>query len=224
MISVGSKGRVIHIAHSQGALLTSLAAKQLSPWEMSRIEVLAFGGAAAIRQTSKTPFHRCINYYALNDPLLLVVPSAEQALRSGYVMNDEFCFLVPRTGDPLADHQLLGPTYGQALYWEGLRFQRRYQNLAFRGARFTVLMFLMAFQAFSSWLRALVAEVLRQTVRWALSIVQKASHSIDYLKAHVFKPLCGLVFALVEFFRRLVKSLNYSKISKEARAFLSLPR
>lgn len=108
--SVGRNGRVIHIAHSQGALVTSLAAKQLTPLEMNQIEVLAFGGAAVLRSTAETPFRRCINYYSVNDPLLWVAPSAEQALRSGFVVDEEFCFLAPRIGDPIADHHLLGPT------------------------------------------------------------------------------------------------------------------
>lgn len=55
---VGKNGLVIHIAHSQGALITALAAKQLNPLEMNRIEVIAFGGAAALRSTAKTPFRR----------------------------------------------------------------------------------------------------------------------------------------------------------------------
>jgi hypothetical protein len=101
---VGPNGCVVHIAHSQGALITHLAAKQLTPLEMSQIEVLAFGGAAAIRKTPRTPFRRCINYYSVNDPLLLVVPQAAQALRSGFVGDEEFCFLAPRAGDPIADH------------------------------------------------------------------------------------------------------------------------
>jgi hypothetical protein len=108
--SVGKGGRIVHIAHSQGALVTSLAAKQLTPLEMNQIEVLAFGGAAVLRSTPETPFRRCINYYSVNDPLLWVAPSAEQALRSGFVMDEEFCFLAPRIGDPIADHHLLGPT------------------------------------------------------------------------------------------------------------------
>jgi predicted transcriptional regulator len=49
---VGKRGKVIHIAHSQGALLTALASKLLTPLEMSQIEVLAFGGAAALRKNS----------------------------------------------------------------------------------------------------------------------------------------------------------------------------
>jgi hypothetical protein len=124
--AVGKNGIVIHIAHSQGALITSLASKKLSTNDMGQIEVLTFGGAAALRKTPKTPFKRCINYYAVNDPLLMVVPSAAQALRSGLVADDEFCFLAPRCGDPILDHDLCGPTYGQALQWEGDRFQRIY--------------------------------------------------------------------------------------------------
>ena len=127
--AVGPMGKVIHIAHSQGALLTHLASQQLTPLQMSRIEVLTFGGAAAIRKTPMTPFCRCINYYSVNDPLLLLVPSAAQALRSGFVgENEEFCFLLPRIGDPIRDHNLLGATYASALEWEGKRYQRDYMS------------------------------------------------------------------------------------------------
>eukprot|EP00529_Nitzschia_sp_RCC80_P027725 CAMPEP_0113488206 /NCGR_PEP_ID=MMETSP0014_2-20120614/25898_1 /TAXON_ID=2857 /ORGANISM="Nitzschia sp." /LENGTH=245 /DNA_ID=CAMNT_0000381913 /DNA_START=287 /DNA_END=1024 /DNA_ORIENTATION=- /assembly_acc=CAM_ASM_000159 len=137
--AVGKNGRVVHIAHSQGALVTYLAAKQLTPMEMQQIEVIAFGGAAGLRSTPTTPFLRCVNYYALNDPLLFVVPTAEQALRSGLVSDDEFCFLAPRDGDPIKDHHLLGPTYAQALQWEGRRFQQTYQSVPYRTIRFIVL-------------------------------------------------------------------------------------
>mmetsp|Transcript_4398 Transcript_4398/g.11550 ORF Transcript_4398/g.11550 Transcript_4398/m.11550 type:complete len:344 (-) Transcript_4398:149-1180(-) len=141
--AVGKKGRVVHIAHSQGALITSLAAKQLTPLEMNQMEVIAFGGAAALRRTAATPFQRCVNYYSINDPLLWLVPAAEQALRSGYVVDEEFCFLAPRVGDPIADHDLTGPTYAQALQWEGQRFQRKYHNLAYRSTK-QVLFLLLA--------------------------------------------------------------------------------
>jgi hypothetical protein len=156
---VGKNGRVIHIAHSQGALITFLAAKQLTPMEMNRIEIIAFGGAAALRQTTETPFSRCINYYALNDPLLWVVPSAEQALRSGLVGDSDFVFLAPRIGDPIQDHYLLGPTYFQALSWEGQRYRVMYQSLVYRLAR-TVL----TWAAFLFYMiRTILAYLLRQT-------------------------------------------------------------
>jgi hypothetical protein len=111
---------------------------------MTQIEVIAFGGAAALRSTAETPFHRCVNYYSVNDPLLFVVPSAEQALRSGFVVDKEFCFLAPRVGDPIEDHHLLGPTYASALAYEGLRFQRHYQSIIYRVLR-TIVLVLISF-------------------------------------------------------------------------------
>lgn len=137
---VGPKGRVIHIAHSQGALITSLAIKRLSKSEMSQMEVICFGGAETIESTTRTPFARCINYYSINDPLLFVVPNAAKALRSGCMgvgsgshgsslaalidpnVEPEYVFLTPRAGDPIQDHGLFGPTYIDALKWEGRRY------------------------------------------------------------------------------------------------------
>ena len=170
MACVGRHGKVIHIAHSQGALLTSLATKQLSADEMNKIEVVSFGGAAALQKTASTPFHRCINYYAINDPLLLVVPSADQALRSGYVANDEFCFLAPRIGDPIADHSLMGATYAQALYWEGLRFQRQYQSVVYRATRSVVLFILAAFNLMTVQLKTMLRTMLRPVIIFLLFI------------------------------------------------------
>ncbi|GFH57641.1 hypothetical protein CTEN210_14117 [Chaetoceros tenuissimus] len=82
---VGATGKVIHIAHSQGALITSLAMKKLRKDEMKQIEVICFGGAEVIRKCKEFPFARCINYYSVNDPLLFVVPQAAKALRSGFL-------------------------------------------------------------------------------------------------------------------------------------------
>ena len=133
-----SSGVVVHIAHSQGALVTCLAAKQLTQYEMNQIEVISFGGATPVRSTPETPWKRCLNYYSVNDPLLFLNPSVETALRSGFE-DKEFCFLAPRIGDPVADHHLLGPTYASALEWEGKRYEHRYQSYIHRITRFTVL-------------------------------------------------------------------------------------
>jgi hypothetical protein len=168
--AVGKHGRVIHIAHSQGALLTALAAKQLSVQEMSQMEVLAFGGAAALRRTVKTPFSRCVNYYSINDPLLFVVPQAAQALRSGFVGDEEWCFLAPRIGDPIRDHNLVGPTYLQALTWEGRRFQQTYQSVAHRTLRPLWLLCLTLWQAFSARLHALLKILLKPLILWSLLV------------------------------------------------------
>ncbi len=96
---------------------------------MRRIEVICFGGAATLT-TSEFPFARCINYYAINDPILNVVPSAVKALKSGFSFGDgmeqEIVFLTSRTGDPVTDHGLLNPTYLEAMFWEGRRYQSIY--------------------------------------------------------------------------------------------------
>ena len=127
---VGKSGRVIHIAHSQGSVITWLAAKRLKPEECKRIEIISFGGAATICTSEFPNFARCINYYAVNDPILNVVPSAVKALKSGFAfgngMEQEIIFLASRTGDPLSDHGLLNPTYLEALLWEGQRYQSLY--------------------------------------------------------------------------------------------------
>ena len=129
LAEVGKSGRVIHIAHSQGSVITWLAAKRLEPRECRRIEIISFGGAATI-STSEFPFARCINYYAVNDPILNVVPSAVKALKSGFSfgggLKQEIIFLSSRTGDPVTDHGLLNPTYLEALLWEGQRYQSIY--------------------------------------------------------------------------------------------------
>jgi hypothetical protein len=140
--AVGPHGCVIHIAHSSGAIVTALASQQLAPEEMRQIEVISFGGAAAIRRTPQTPFRRCVNYYSINDPVLSVVPLAIKALRSGRVYEDEFIFLAPKTGDPIADHSLAGTTYDTALQWEGKRYKHKHQSIVYRTLRPLFLFFL----------------------------------------------------------------------------------
>lgn len=76
----GRHGKVVHLAHSQGALITYLAAKNLTKAEQEKMEVVCFGGAAAITTDEFPHFSRCVNYYSVNDPLLHVVGSAEKAL------------------------------------------------------------------------------------------------------------------------------------------------
>ncbi|KAL3912682.1 MAG: hypothetical protein SGARI_001028 [Bacillariaceae sp.] len=168
-ITAEVNGLVQHLreALEQGALVTYLASKQLLPREMKQIEVLAFGGAAVLKSTLQTPFVRCVNYYSINDPLLFVVPSAEQALRSGFIA-DEFCFLAPRVGDPIADHHLLGPTYGSALAFEGRRFQRKYQSLAYRTMRPIILFVLALFHTIHQWLVTAAEMPIRLVVQRAL--------------------------------------------------------
>jgi hypothetical protein len=188
--AVGVSGVVVHIAHSQGALLTSLAAKELTKLEMSQIEILAFGGAAVVKKTVETPFSRCINYYSVNDPLLFVVPKAAQALRSGFVADDEFCFLAPRSGDPIEDHSLLGPTYAKALSWEGQRFQQHYQSLALRS--FRIFLIFVIHLAYAIWnkIHTMTKEATQKLVSFLLLVwdwLQNHSKLLKFIQSSTFK-------------------------------------
>ena len=60
---MGPNGTVIHIAHSQGAIITYLAAKQLSEEEKARIEVVTFGGARAITREDFKGFKRRYGFW-----------------------------------------------------------------------------------------------------------------------------------------------------------------
>ncbi len=207
---MGKHGRVIHIAHSQGALITSLAARQLSPLEMNKIEVIAFGGAAALQRTSVTPFVRCINYYSVNDPLLWLVPSAAQALRSGFVGDEEFCFLAPRIGDPIGDHDLLGPTYAEALAWEGNRFCQTYQSPVYRLGRSLCLLLVAICQSFSAKTTELLKALLRPLIRWMLviwTVLQFVYYETSRnFKEHMFVPMAFLLSALSAELKHLLRS------------------
>ncbi|KAL7436803.1 hypothetical protein ACHAXM_005761 [Skeletonema potamos] len=177
LAQVGKNGRVIHIAHSQGSVITWLAAQRLKPEECKRIEIISFGGAATIC-TSEFPFARCINYYAVNDPILNVVPSAVRALKSGFSFGDgmqqEIIFLASRTGDPVTDHGLLNPTYLEALVWEGQRYQSLFLSplgqmagAAFVGPLSSTVTWFPNF-AYEITRRALIAIVHIFTLLWEL--------------------------------------------------------
>jgi hypothetical protein len=257
--AVGKNGYVIHIAHSQGALITYLAAMQsisnnnvnkiesnnnnnnnivnqnninttnitttttslnnnnnnniLTVEEMERIEVIAFGGAAAIRKTATTPFKRCMNYYSVNDPLLYIVPEAAQALRTGFYVgntgnNDEFCFLAPRSGDPLVDHSLNGPTYSQALQWEGIRYQQLYLHPIYRFSKSIIILLQLVFRIISERLHNIIKVLLRPILLWCYLIWNITMHVrdniIQFYLQHIQVRLVLLIMILQECYNRII--------------------
>ena len=83
---VGPNGRVLHIAHSAGAIITYLSAKyQLTYDERKHIDVICFGGGRSITK-KYFPGRRLINYYSQNDPLTLVDVRAGKLIRTGQAM------------------------------------------------------------------------------------------------------------------------------------------
>lgn len=147
---VGPHGRVLHIAHSGGAILTYLAAKHhLSHQEKNRIDVITLGGGKSI--TRKYFPGRVFNYYARNDPLTILDNRAGKLLRrtsnQTYDIvrdakhNTTFVYLAAQANHPLIDHSMLGPTYKYALYLEAEAFKERLQALVSNRLRKTGIVY-----------------------------------------------------------------------------------
>jgi hypothetical protein len=162
-----------------------------------------------VTRTSQTPFRRCINYYSVNDPLLLVVPQAAQALRSGFAApHGEFCFLAPRMGDPIADHNLFGPTYAQALEWEGIRFQRMYESSLVRFTRRMVLFLSVLAEAVSAYLKDALKALIRPIVLWCILVYLLTINMMAWIR---YVSLSGFVRPTVRAVvsaRKFVPTLN----------------
>lgn len=138
---VGTNGRVLHIAHSGGAIITYLAAKyHLNKFERSCIDVITFGGGYSI---TKKYFHgKVINYYASNDPLLLLDNRASTLSKRmnfnssssievrDFKHNTSFVFLEAIAKNPIIDHSILGPTYTKALIEESSFYKQRIKLFA----------------------------------------------------------------------------------------------
>jgi hypothetical protein len=232
---VGKDGRVIHIAHSQGALITYLACKQLTREEMRQMEVICFGGAEVMRSSEECPFHRCINYYSVNDPLLFVVPKAARALRSGFMgmgygniskerrrrrrrleddvdlkMHDplaepEFVFLTPREGDPVKDHGLFGKTYLDALRWEGRRYQTLYLPVWHPVAYMACTFGYEVAHVFYQQLVLYLKVLIRQTILKFVLFVMSVN---QWVKEHIVVPLVVFLIMLWEKVKDIAKALR----------------
>lgn len=127
-------GRVLHLAHSGGAILTYLAAKHhLTYHEIARIDVATLGGGKSITRKYFKGWVR--NYYSRNDPLTVVDNRANKLLkRSGSAPvaevrdtkhNTSFVFIEPLERNPISDHSMECRTYGIALRMESLAMQER---------------------------------------------------------------------------------------------------
>jgi len=232
---VGKDGRVIHIAHSQGALITYLAIKKLEKEEMMQMEVMCFGGAEVIRSTEEFPFARCINYYSVNDPLLFIVPQAAKALRSGFMgmgygrmssnsggsngedvastlaaMADpnaepEFVFLTPREGDPVKDHGLFERTYLDALKWEGRRYQTLYLP-PWHPLTYIALTYSRAFLfAFHDTFVKILKIIINHTVIKFVMMIMRANL---WLKEKVFTPIALMLYLFWDKAKDLIRMIR----------------
>lgn len=144
------RGRLLHIAHSGGAILTYLAAKHhLTYSETSRIDVVTFGPGRSI--TRKYFQGRLVNYYATNDPVVLLDKRAgtlirKQAEYSRWISqnlslntsyfsvrdakhNTTFTFISAIANHPILDHSMEGPTYRLGMEIEAANYRQRLEQL-----------------------------------------------------------------------------------------------
>lgn len=147
---MGPRDRILHLAHSGGAVVTYLCAKHhLTRAERERIDVTTFGGGRSI--TRKYFPGRVVNYYAYNDPLVMIDRRAgllsRSSPRNGSVLFSEtadakhltsFVFMEGRAHNPILDHSIEGATYVGALVREAVLMHRREYLLAMDGAPYPV--------------------------------------------------------------------------------------
>lgn len=143
--SLHPQGRILHIAHSGGAILTYLAAKHhLTDSEVSRIDVTTFGGGKSLTHKYFRGSRVC-NYYARNDPLVLVDKRANALLKNAGNLtyaevkdvkhNTTFIFLDALANNPLVDHSMEGPTYRMALSLEAAAMRQRMKDFMVLSAK-----------------------------------------------------------------------------------------
>ena len=145
LCSMGPSDRILHLAHSGGAIITYLCAKHhLLKNETDRIDVTTFGGGRSI--TRKYFSGRIVNYYARNDPLLFVDMRANTLLKRAanesfheviYTKhNTTFVFVEGRSNNPVLDHSMEGITYLTALEREAQLKRRREYLMYFEQAMY----------------------------------------------------------------------------------------
>jgi hypothetical protein len=132
--------------------MTYLAARyHLTPNETARIDIATFGGGRSITRKYFAG-GRIVNYYAHNDPVLLLDKraSALSKLLNGTTArsivtdgektayneirdikhNTTFVFLDGQLNHPIRDHDMQGPTYRMALKLEAIEHKRRMSRLS----------------------------------------------------------------------------------------------
>ena len=122
-------------------------------------------------------------------------------------------------GDPISDHMLFGPTYGPALEWEGLRYQKTYMNPISRTYRKTALTAISTYE--------MTREVMKDIIQYILHIfilplcvycsqfyLWQRKRIIELRNLCTEKVVKPLLFALYSFWM-LVKTIIQSMNGKE---------
>lgn len=107
-----SGGRILHLAHSHGALVTQIAATCLTDEEKAMIDVVTFGPARLV--SPDDGFRSATNYVSYADWVSRHDGKINRAAR-GYFSGDEVKLLKPLNQTDYIDHRFTSPTYQTAL-------------------------------------------------------------------------------------------------------------
>ena len=113
----------------------------------------------------------------------------------------EFVFLTPRAGDPIIDHGLLGPTYIDALQWEGRRYQRLYIPFWVPWVDIAYARMVVLGESFSTALTKAFKIVLQKTL---IPFIMGVMTMNLWLKEHILVPLMMFFVMLWEKIRLLI--------------------
>lgn len=115
---VGSGGKVIIMAHSQGGLITQRALEKLSPEELSMIEIITFGSASQIND-DRVSYSR--NYVNNTDPIPLFDPFG--CIKGKFSQNSNTVFM---KSNRFFDHGFKSKNYQYVLEEECQRIIKNY--------------------------------------------------------------------------------------------------
>lgn len=109
---VHSGGRILHLAHSHGALVTQIAAAALTEEEKAMIDVITFGPARLVSKDDG--FRSATNFVSYSDWVSRHDRAVDNHAR-GYFTSDEVKLLTSLNQTAYVDHIFASPTYQTAL-------------------------------------------------------------------------------------------------------------
>jgi len=120
---INGGGRIVHLAHSQGGMITQLASQLLTQEERDMIDVVTF---ASVKIVSAKDYGSVINYMSNKDPAGHV--NSGISLWRSNQSTDEIIYLDPIPYNGYIDHSMQNPTYKSALMAVGQKFRVEYET------------------------------------------------------------------------------------------------
>jgi len=122
---VDGGGRIVHLAHSQGGMITQLASQLLTQEERDMIDVITFGTPAIV---TSEDYGSALNYISNKDYVGRFSSGASYLWPSNQ-STDEIIYLDPIPYEGLYDHSMHNATYKAALMAVAQKFRAEYETI-----------------------------------------------------------------------------------------------